>query len=1062
LEETSAGGLTDFYVAGGTVPLESPSYVERGADRALLEALSAGKFCYVLNSRQMGKSSLCVRTMARLNMAGVRSAFVDLTKIGGKNVTPDQWYAGLVVEVGRALGCRAEMLRNWQEERDVSPMQRFFSALRDVALEKIDAPIVVFIDEIDATRSLPFSAGEFFAGIRECYNRRVHDIEYKRLTFCLLGVAVPGDLIADSTTTPFNIGERVVLADFTESEAAALLPGLGSGESDVLRRILYWTHGHPFLTQSLAATAAARGDVRSASDVDRLAEELLFQAKARETNINLADVGNRILNGYTDPDQIAKYRADVLSLYERVLTGQEVFDDESNRLAAVLKLSGIVRVEDRKLKVRNRIYEHVFDRHWIRENMPGAELRRQRRAFLKGALRTGLVAAVIVAVIAWLAVTATRERDRANYEVYVATMNLMHSTWEQNNLDRLKELLEATKDNPARGWEWDYWNRMAHLEVATFPRRLTAATLALYASDGKLYISTEGRLLQYSPDTGQIVDLMPLMGPAANLAAVVGNKWLLEGDGIRSAQVIDLPNRRRLAKLEDIFLAGFTSISPDGRWVVGYPANDVALGNVGLKAALWDTESGVSKSLPTPPFSGQIALSPDGKMMASGEPDTSSGTTHVRTVVREFGTWKILATFETMGPKNALRFSPNSALLATSSATGWIQLWDLKSGKEISRTHASEGSIGYMEFSSDGQWLTASGLDRVGRLYDVSRPPMKLLEAFPNVGGLLIAPDKTRVAAVYTPGTIRFYDPRTYVETPTARSGLERADDTDVLSKKAFARVQSGNRAYELDPLTGQSREMTWFAGKLLGIPASGQSWGLTERNDGSFEIVDFDTHQPVLTIPKKEKHLLGHMQFPDSRSVGLFYGDQSLEVWNVKAASLIKELHFPEFGNFRVSPDGRWMAGSSTGHGLSVWDTSTWTERSLTGVVGIYLNLAGFSPDGARFLVTTLNNTIEVWDIHAGKLAGTLSGHSQLPNLAAYSPDGRRIVSTGDDGTVRIWDAATFRELSTLTKQNEAVWSVRFTDDGGSIVTADEKGNARIWLTKTPKGLVAPLDGAK
>src|SRR5262249_47402316 len=313
-------------------------------------------------SRQMGKSSLCVRTMARLRERGVQSAFVDLTKIGGRNVTPDQWYAGLIVEVGRALGVRAEMLRNWQEERGSSPMQRVFSSLRDVALEKTTSSIVVFIDEIDATRSLPFSANEFFAGIRECYNHRVHDPAYKRLTFCLLGVAVPGDLIADPSTTPFNIGERVVLADFTEREAATLAPGLGPRGDDVLRQIFDWTTGHPFLTQSLAASSASRDDVHAANDVDRVVAELLFQAKARETNINLADVGNRILNGYVDPNEIVKYRADVLSLYEKVVKGQDVFDDESNRLATALKLSGIVRVEDRKLKIRNRIYERVFDR----------------------------------------------------------------------------------------------------------------------------------------------------------------------------------------------------------------------------------------------------------------------------------------------------------------------------------------------------------------------------------------------------------------------------------------------------------------------------------------------------------------------------------------------------------------------------------------------------------------------------------------------------------------------------------------------------------------------------
>ena len=61
-QERQAG----FFVAGGTLPLESGSYVERAADSAILKSLVEGRFCYVLNSRQMGKSSLCVRTMPGL------------------------------------------------------------------------------------------------------------------------------------------------------------------------------------------------------------------------------------------------------------------------------------------------------------------------------------------------------------------------------------------------------------------------------------------------------------------------------------------------------------------------------------------------------------------------------------------------------------------------------------------------------------------------------------------------------------------------------------------------------------------------------------------------------------------------------------------------------------------------------------------------------------------------------------------------------------------------------------------------------------------------------------
>src|SRR3712207_3969487 len=83
-DTSAAPQAPGFFVTGGTVPLDAASYVERQADRDLLTSLFSGEFCFVLNSRQMGKSSLSVRTIARLQEQGVRTAFVDLTKIGAQ------------------------------------------------------------------------------------------------------------------------------------------------------------------------------------------------------------------------------------------------------------------------------------------------------------------------------------------------------------------------------------------------------------------------------------------------------------------------------------------------------------------------------------------------------------------------------------------------------------------------------------------------------------------------------------------------------------------------------------------------------------------------------------------------------------------------------------------------------------------------------------------------------------------------------------------------------------------------------------------------------------------
>src|SRR6266542_6637837 len=268
-----------FYVTGGTLRLDAPSYVERQADRDLFESLLQCEFCYVLTSRQMGKSSLMVRTANKLRSQGVHVIALDLSAIG-QNLTPAQWYNGLLTSMGDQLGLEDELEQFWIANERLSPVQRWFASIRKAVLAWRRGKVVVFLDEIDSVRSLPFSTDEFFAAIRECYNRRSEDPEFNRLTFCLLGVATPGDLISDTRITPFNVGRRIVLSDFTAAEAqplgTALSPYGTPGWPDLVKRVLHWTGGHPYLTQRLCQALARELRANRGDDVDRLCAELFF------------------------------------------------------------------------------------------------------------------------------------------------------------------------------------------------------------------------------------------------------------------------------------------------------------------------------------------------------------------------------------------------------------------------------------------------------------------------------------------------------------------------------------------------------------------------------------------------------------------------------------------------------------------------------------------------------------------------------------------------------------------------------------------------------------------
>ncbi len=364
------------YQVGGSLPQDAPTYVIRQADADLFEGAITGNFCYVLNSRQMGKSSLRVRTMKKLYTRRVACGVIDLMEICSWETTLEQWYASVTYTLASSFNLldEVDIPSWWEQQENASPIQRLENFIREILLVKVTQNLVIFVDEIDSVLRLGFKVDDFFALIRSCYQQRFYSESYQRLTWVLLGVATPSELIQDSRYTPFDLGREIQLTGFKLYECHSLHQGLASQADNpqaVMREILAWTGGKPFLTQKLCQLVANSrmqipADEEAAIVAQLVHSKIIENWEAKDEPEHLRSIRNRVLHS-------SKHSRQLLQLYRQILLQGEIPADDSP-VQIELRLSGLVVKEEVGklyaqpiLRVYNRIYGEVFNLQWLQE-----------------------------------------------------------------------------------------------------------------------------------------------------------------------------------------------------------------------------------------------------------------------------------------------------------------------------------------------------------------------------------------------------------------------------------------------------------------------------------------------------------------------------------------------------------------------------------------------------------------------------------------------------------------------------------------------------------------------
>ncbi len=302
---------------GGAVPLSSPFYVVRGADGELERALKRrDSIILVKGARQMGKTSLLVRGLRQARQAGCAVALTDFQKLSHSDLQDSAaFFPAMADLLADDLELESPPAELWNPRR--SPGVNFERFLRRQVLGANERVLVWGLDEVDRLFTCPFGS-EVFGLFRSWHNERAFDPEgpWARFTMVIAYATEAHLFITDINQSPFNVGTRLALADFTFDQVQDLNARHGAPlhtEAE-LARFYRLVGGQPFLIRTGLHHLVARGYDIAAFELEAVRDEGLFGDHLRRMLVLLSREAEltaalrAILRGRPCPEAESFYR----------------------------------------------------------------------------------------------------------------------------------------------------------------------------------------------------------------------------------------------------------------------------------------------------------------------------------------------------------------------------------------------------------------------------------------------------------------------------------------------------------------------------------------------------------------------------------------------------------------------------------------------------------------------------------------------------------------------------------------------------------------------------------